>query len=151
VHASCGGLEDYCSLVAQVVWNEMELGVMGDELAAPASAGSGAIPDLDAVADGSLEEVAEVVAISGSGAFEGRLLAPAGWSENGFESDPAAVGEGADDLVSGHEWERNEWLEVARRLTLNSGQVAATDAGEAGTYPLPLGSGELGWVDVLES
>ena len=56
----------------------------------------------------------------------------------------------ADDLVAGHERERHDGLEVARRVAVDGGQVGAADAGEAGPERDPAVGGQLGRVEVAQ-
>ncbi|CAB4987144.1 unannotated protein [freshwater metagenome] len=67
-----------------------------------------------------------------------------------YQHGASAVVEVTHDLVAHDERERNDGLEVARRRTIDGGEVAAADAGQARPQPHPVGIGELRDIDVFE-
>ena len=55
-----------------------------------------------------------------------------------------------DDLVAGHERERHDRLEVARRVAVDGAQIAPADAGQSGLDVLPARARKLGRIDVAQ-
>ncbi len=137
-------------LVGERLGHLDHLAGVDDHLVRPPAAGRLAEPALQAgleVAEG--DALAQVDA-AGRTLVARRGHASGGAGEHGHDDGPPAVLEVADDLVARRERERDDGLEVAGRLAVDGGQVAAADAGQAGAEPQPVGRGQLGRVDVAQ-
>ena len=88
-----------------------------------------------------------VVAVAGRGAVEWRSEPSGFMAEHGFEDHAGAVVEFTDDLVAGHERERDPVLEVQRGVTFDEREVGTADSGESGVHPMPAGPRQFGLVD----
>ncbi len=72
-------------------------------------------------------------------------------AEHRLDDDTPVVFEIGYHLVTGHERERDNGIEVARRAPVDSREVAATDARETRADVHPSGSRQLGRIGVDES
>ena len=111
--ASGHRLNQHGGLVAHLFGHVMELAVVGDELGSPAPAGALAESCLQPGFEVAAGEVPVVVAVSGSGTLEGQRKPPRGVAQHRLDQNTAAVGGLAHDLMSQHEREGDEILEVA--------------------------------------
>ena len=109
----------------------------------PAAAGVAAEARLQARLDVAERDALAVpeVAARARGA-EGRD-APRDATEHRLDDDTCVVVAVGDDFVPGHEGERDDRVEVARRAAVDGGEVAAADAGEtrADAHPIRLRAG----------
>ena len=150
VDRTCGRLDHDGGVVAHVVGNGVQLRLVGDHEGRPAAARVAAearlqprldVPERDALA------VAEIAA--GARRAEGRD-APSDATEHRLEHDARVVVAVGDDLVAGHERERDDRVEVAGRPAVDGREVAAADAGEPRADAHPARAGQLGRIGVDE-
>ena len=134
VHGAGGGLDHDRGLVGQVVGHGVELARVGDHAASTSRRRCRSRSRSAGRARGRRRRCAR--------SCRGRPAAQAPQTgsmprvtqpSTGSSTDPACRRrQVADHLVAGHERERHDRLEVARRRAVDGGQVAAADAGQAG-------------------
>ena len=71
-------------------------------------------------------------------------------TQDGLDDDACLVIGVSHDFVPGYEGERDDRVEVARRATVDRGEVTTANAGETRSDAHPIGSRKVGRVDVDE-
>jgi len=103
VNPSSRGLQHHCCFVAEVVGHWMELALVRDKHFPPPAASTGAKANLNAVFDGSTEEIPVIVAVTRGSTGEGERFIARRWSQNRLKRHSAPVLVDAHYFVTGDE------------------------------------------------
>lgn len=149
-----GRFDHHRGLVGHPGGDEVELGVVGDEFVGPASTGVRAVAGLQAGTD-----VTKRDPLAGSRAARGarraeRLDPTDDAGKHRLDDDALAgvpaVGDDTDDLVTGHERERDDVLEKAGARPVERREIRSADPGQARRDPVPVRAGKARRVDFAE-
>jgi hypothetical protein len=91
------------------------------------------------------DEMRVVVAVAGRRIGEGKRKSPSRVTENRFHHHATSVVGVGDDLVTRNERKGNPILEVGGCMTVDEGEVASADPGEARTKSMPPGGRRQRW------
>ena len=129
VHGARGRLDHDGRLVAPPVRHLVELQGVGDERQRPASSRVGAVPRLEAGLQMAADQAFAVVGLTRLARWARRIDAPHPTVQDRFDVHPPAVRGVTNHLVTRHEGEGDDVLEVTRAASVQCGEIGPADPG----------------------